>query len=133
MRKNNVRTMRYLSNKIWSRPVHKQQENGKPSLCSSNQFEGESDSQIKPEVYYVKFPEVSETEKLNYMLLCKLSLGCECYLGCGNRNMKYLWAQDAQEQITKMKELWSSFAADKKPKWLTMEQIKEYEKQMIER
>ena len=42
-----------------------------------------------------------------------------------------LWAKNEKDQIACMKALWKSFKEDKKPEWLTFEQILEFEKQML--
>jgi len=64
-----------------------------------------------------------------YMLLDRLKSDCDYYLGNGGRSPKHLWALNEQEQIDKMKELWNSL--EEKPEWLTLEQILEYEKQLV--
>lgn len=71
------------------------------------------------------------TDSYKYMLLDRMKMDCNYYLGNGNQNKKYLWAEDEKEHIENMKALWDSFPVDEKPKWLTMEQIENYEKQII--
>jgi hypothetical protein len=71
------------------------------------------------------------TIRFNYMMLSRLESDCKYYLGNGNRNPKHLWAGDEEKHIAEMKKIYNSFTNDKKPEWLTMEQILEYEKQMI--
>ncbi len=71
--------------------------------------------------------------EFNYMMLDRLRVDCEYYLGNGNRYKKHLWAGDEEEQIKEMKRLYNSFTDDKKPEWLTWEQILEYEKQFAEK
>ena len=73
----------------------------------------------------------SEEEKAHefeYMLLSRLQSDCEYFLnyGCGGSR---LWAPSVEEHIAKMKELWNKLP--KKPEWLTMEQIEQYEKDML--
>lgn len=68
-------------------------------------------------------------DRFNYMLLGRLKLDCEYYLGDGCRNAKQsLWEHDEQAQIDKMREIYDSLKI--KPKWLTMEQIDEYAARM---
>lgn len=69
--------------------------------------------------------------RFRYMLLSRLQSDCEYYLGFGNRNTKRLWAGNEKRQIDFMIKLYDSFSADGKPQWLTMDKIKEYEKEMI--
>lgn len=73
-----------------------------------------------------------DLEKFNYMMLGRLQSDCDYYLGFGNRHEKHLWAGSVDGQIKEMKRLWNSFPKDKKPEWLTMEQILKYEKEMKE-
>ena len=71
-------------------------------------------------------------DKFRYQLLSRLQMDCNYYLGNGNRNIKHLWAENEEEQIKVMKELWNSFSDDGKPEWLTWEDILNYENEMIE-
>ena len=66
----------------------------------------------------------------DYMLLGRLVQDCKYYLGNGNRFDGNLWAGSVDKQIAKMKELWNKFPEDMKPEWLSMEDIKNYEKEM---
>lgn len=66
--------------------------------------------------------------RFRYMLLNRMQMDCEYFLGCGCRSAKVLWAGDVDKQIEYMKAIWNSL--DEKPEWLTMEQIVELEKQM---
>lgn len=63
----------------------------------------------------------------NYMLLDRLRLDCEYYLG-NSGCAELLWAHDEQRQINKMRELYDS--VPEKPEWLTKEQIDAYAAQM---
>ena len=65
----------------------------------------------------------------NYQLLARLQQDCNYFLGFGARNKKHLWAQDAAEQIQKMKELYT--ALPEKPEWITLEDIEKYEVAML--
>lgn len=72
-----------------------------------------------------------DVARFNYQLLGRLQQDCEYYLGHGNRAKKHLWAGDEAEQIAKMKEIYDSLP--EKPTWLTLEQIEQYEAQMVEK
>ena len=61
-------------------------------------------------------PECSQIASINY----------------GNRNPKRLWAGDEQRQIEYMILLHDSFKEDEKPQWLTMDEIIDYQKRMLE-
>ena len=65
-----------------------------------------------------------------YMLLDRMKSDCLYWLGYGARHDKYLWAGNPEKQIQYMTWLWESFPDDQKPEWLTMEEIKEFEKRM---
>lgn len=145
MMNENIRTMVYIGEDDWGRPVYKCKENGilwkdvncgrgRKNLCScSNSFDGEPDCPIREdlEIHFEEVEEISPENKFNYQLLDRLRCDCEYYLGYGNRNKKNLWAGNEKEQIEKMKELYSNFKEDQKPDWLTYNKILEYEKLMI--
>lgn len=75
--------------------------------------------------------EPTEAERFNYMMLSRLESDCKYYLGNGNRYSKHLWAGDEKKQIEEMKKIYNSFTDDKKPEWLTWNQILEYERELI--
>jgi hypothetical protein len=143
---NNVRTMQFLGEDDWNRPVYKCLEKGtlwkditlgseNPELYScQNNFDGEPDCPIKSslEIHFTgREEEPTRKEKFNYQMLDRLKSDCEYYLNYGNRNAKDLWAGDEQKHIDEMKKLYNSFTNDKKPEWLTYEQILYYENSMI--
>ena len=69
-----------------------------------------------------------QPHEFEYQLLSRLKADCEYYLKWGGRSVNHLWAGNVKAQIAKMKELWN--VLETKPRWLTMEQINEYERQM---
>lgn len=73
-------------------------------------------------------------DRFRYMMLSRMQSDCEYYLGFGNRCKKHLWTGDEATQIKYMKAIYNSFRFRyrKKPKWITLKQIKNYEKQMKE-
>lgn len=71
----------------------------------------------------------NDAPRFQYMMLGRLESDCDYFLGYGNRNKKHLWALDAAEQIKIMRALWLWLPV--KPEWLTMEQINEYAKEML--
>ena len=70
-----------------------------------------------------------EDLKFQYMMLGRLQSDCDYFLGFGGRSERCLWAGNVKDQIKEMKERWNRLKV--KPEWLTMEQIEEYERQMI--
>ena len=143
-----IMTMEFLMVDDWSNDIWKCIEtgviykdifpsyNGKPELYScGNKIDGEPCCPLNTNNIELRFkerePQPTPEEKFNYMLLGRLQMDCNYYLGNGNRYKGHLWAKDEQEQINKMKELYNSFTDDKKPEWLTWEQILQYEKLMV--
>ena len=66
-----------------------------------------------------------------YQMLDRLKSDCKYFLSDGNGCEKYLWASSVKEQISAMKEIYNKL--DKKPTWLTMKQINDYESKMIQK
>ena len=69
--------------------------------------------------------------RFNYMMLSRLQMDCDYYLGNGQRHEKHLWAGNPIDQIKEMKDIYNKL--DEKPEWLTLEQINDYEKQMLDK
>ncbi|MFS1519526.1 LPD11 domain-containing protein [Bacillus sp. SCS-151] len=142
----NIRTMEYIGDDYWGRPVYKCIETGNlykditlgsdnPDLyCCSNDFDGEPGWPIKNdlEIHFKEtVKQINQEDRFNYLLLDRLRSDCEYYLRSGNRNANNLWAKNEKEQIKKMKELYNSFSDNEKPEWLTYEQILQYEELLI--
>jgi hypothetical protein len=53
------------------------------------------------------------------------------YLEQGSKWTDRLYYKDEQKHIEEMKKLYNTFDEDKKPQWLTIDQILEYEKAML--
>lgn len=69
-------------------------------------------------------------ETFRYQLLGRMQTDCNYFLGNGNRLDKFLWAGSVEEQIAYMKALYNSFPDDKKPEWISLEDINNYENEM---
>ncbi len=69
--------------------------------------------------------------KATYMLLSRLQADNKYFLGYGNRQVKHLWAGSVEDQIKEMKELYNSLPENEKPEWLSMNDINEFEKNML--
>lgn len=76
------------------------------------------------------FDFLNKDAEFRYQLLDRMKGDCKYYLGNGNRQNKYLWAGNVDDQIEDMKKLYNSFPDDKKPEWITMEDINNFEKEM---
>ena len=74
--------------------------------------------------------ETTNNKQFDYMMLSRLQQDCNYYLGNGNRNEKHLWALNVEDHIKEMKKIYNGFSSDKKPEWLTYDEILEYEEKM---
>lgn len=101
---------------------------------SSNGLEGEpcslisSDIEVEYETKYQRVP-----REFDYMMLSRYKSDCDYFLGYGNGYEGHLYYHSVNKQIEEMKELYNNFSNEEKPEWLTMEQIEDYEKQMIKK
>lgn len=133
----------------WSRPVFESENgeifkdlnlgDGQLDLCTASSFDGEPDTPIH---YIKKYKNVefeilgmedqpTPAEKFNYMMLSRLKMDCDYYLGNGGKNTRYLWADNEKDHINEMKRLYNSFSEEKKPEWLTWDDILDYESKMV--
>lgn len=71
---------------------------------------------------------MSEYDEHRYMLLGRLKMDCEYYLGWGRRNPKRLWAREEAAHIAKMREVHASLPVP--PEWITLEDIEAFAIQM---
>lgn len=65
-----------------------------------------------------------------YALLSRLQSDCEYFLGYGRGYEGHLYYGSVDRQCDEMEKLWNSFREDKKPEWITIEQIKSYRERM---
>lgn len=77
-----------------------------------------------------KMPIFTEHEKFNYMMLSRLKEDNDYFLGAGDKQEKHLWAGNVDAQIAEMKRVWNMIPEGKKPEWLSLDDILEYEKKM---
>jgi len=77
-----------------------------------------------------KMPIFTEHEKFNYMMLSRLKEDNDYFLGAGDKQEKHLWAGNVDAQIAEMKRVWNMIPEGKKPEWLSLDDIFEYEKKM---
>lgn len=68
--------------------------------------------------------------KFKYMMLSRLQMDCEYYLGMGGRSDKCLWAGNVTDHIAEMKRIYGELPT--KPEWLTDQDIAEYERKMCD-
>lgn len=138
--------MKYLGDDFWSLPVYQDQfgylwkdielgESTEPSLYSvtNNEIDGEPDKPIKKKfILQTRKEFVSREKRFQYQMLDRLRCDCEYYLGFGCSNPGVLREKDEKKHIEAMKSIWHSFSEEEKPKWITWEEIMEYEKNMCE-
>lgn len=67
----------------------------------------------------------------DYVMLDRLRSDCEYFLGYGYGYEGHLYYKSVEKHCDEMEKLYSSFADEDKPEWLTMEQIKEYREKML--
>lgn len=133
----------------WNRPVYRDEngiifkdvncDNYPLELCTASSIDGEPDTPISNIEKYKdvevvitgREDEPTKDEKIRYMMLSRLKMDCDFFLGYGNRSEKHLWAGNVKDQIEEMKKIHNSFSEDKKPEWLSYEEILNYEKKMI--
>jgi len=77
------------------------------------------------------FGVLDHDEKFRYQLLSRMQADCDYYLDGGCGQTKHLWAQSETAQINTMRLLHNSFPGDKKPEWLTLAQIDDYETKIL--
>jgi hypothetical protein len=78
-----------------------------------------------------EFLSEGKEQEFQYMMLGRLETDVEYFLGAGNGSEKHLWAGNVKDQIKEMKKIWNMLKV--KPEWLTMDQIKQYEKDMMKK
>lgn len=89
---------------------------------------------------FVKSPEVvidksilQTDETFRYQLLDRMQTDCNYFLGNGDGHNKFLWGGNVETQIAYMRALYDSFPNEKKPEWISIEDIDNYQKEMIEK
>ena len=97
---------------------------------SNNELDGEPGFPIRQEYTFDPEPFRRSQYEFQYMMLDRLLMDCDYYLGYGNRCTSRLYYHDPQDHIDHMKELWNGFPVGAKPEWLPWEQILGYEKEM---
>lgn len=68
-------------------------------------------------------------QQYQYMLLSRLKMDCEYFLGNGRGSEKILYYENVPEHIAGMKVLWNELVV--KPEWLSLDDINNYEEQML--
>lgn len=74
---------------------------------------------------------VNRDNEFKQAMLSRLESDCRYFLGNGNRSESQLYSKNVKEHIQLMKDLYNSFAENEKPNWISMNDIENYEKEMI--
>lgn len=147
MNKKETIKLNYVSNDFWGLPIF-EVENTKTYVkdinlgkgimdlywaCPKTDPDGEPNNPFttKKEIQIIGYNPIPEKDKFNYMMLSRLKSDCDYFLGFGNHYEGQLWAKSVPDQIAEMKKIWNLFSDDKKPEWLTWEEILDYEKKML--
>lgn len=144
MRKKKKLVLKYVGRDAFSCPIYKDQDRniwkdislGKsdsPDLYSvtGNDLDGEPMYPIRNEYTFSEGgPFVENPYTFEYMMLSRMQSDCNYFLGYGGRSTYALHGKTIEEHIASMKEIWNGFPEEKKPEWLSMEQILEYEMAM---
>jgi hypothetical protein len=81
-------------------------------------------------VIYEENVKNESNDTFNYQLLDRCVSDCKYFLGNGGRCEEFLWGGNVKNHIKKMKELYNQLEI--KPELLTILDIENYEKQMLE-
>lgn len=65
-----------------------------------------------------------------YMTLDRMKQDCKYFLSGHNCN-KFLYSGSIEEHIADMKAIYNSFEPAERPEWLDMQQIEEYNREML--
>lgn len=76
--------------------------------------------------------ERKKANEYNYMMLDRLRMDCDYFLGNGNGFVGHLYYKDVNKHISEMKRIYNSFSEEEKPEWINFDNIKNYEEKMIE-
>ena len=91
---------------------------------------GEPNQSVMQEIKCDK-PFSRNLRERDYQFLSRLKADCEYFLRNGNGCKKYLYKESIEKHCDEMEKIWNSFTDEQKPKWLTMEQIKDFRKKML--
>lgn len=103
-----------------------------PDLYSvtGNALDGEPLYPMKQKCVFKPEPYKRNSHEFTYMMLSRMQMDCDYFLGYGRRSRSILSEGDPEHHINRMKELWKELPQDGKPEWLTWDAILDYEKAM---
>lgn len=101
----------------------------KPSVGGFFVVPPKTEKEVAPRGETENAEQIESVMSFPYRLLGRLQSDCDYFLGAGQGHEKHLWAGSVKAQIAKMWELYDS--VPEKPEWLTEQDIKRYEQQMV--
>lgn len=70
-------------------------------------------------------------ESFRYQMLSRMQSDCDYFINHG-RNTKHLWAGSISKQVEYMDAIYNSFTDDKKPEWISQDDIDNYGQRMFD-
>lgn len=99
-------------------------------LKENNNLSAKTNNNINEDFDMDKFI-AEHDDSFKYQLLDRMKGDCEYYIANKeNDENNHLWVKNAKDHIEYMKKLYNSF--DEKPEWLTMQDIENFEKRMLD-
>ena len=80
--------------------------------------------------YILVADEKENPRKYDYMMLDRLRMDCDYFLGNGNGFLGHLYYKDIDKHIEEMKKIYESFSDNEKPQWISLEDIENYKEKM---
>ena len=80
--------------------------------------------------YILVADEKENPRKYDYMMLDRLRMDCDYFLGNGNGFLGHLYYKDVDKHIEEMKKIYESFSDNEKPQWISLEDIENYKEKM---
>lgn len=77
-------------------------------------------------------PKAENLREFDYMMLDRLRLDCDYFLGNGNGNVDCLYYKDIDKHIDEMKRIYNSFSEEEKPEWINLKGIDTYKEKMTQ-
>lgn len=114
------------------------QNNGRNGLAlytgayrdGSREISGEPNVKVQEKVE-CDDPFVRSPKEFEYMMLSRLIMDCDYFLGYGDGYEGHLCCKTVEEHCDRMEELWNTFSDKEKPEWTSLERIKQYREQML--
>ena len=80
--------------------------------------------------YILKAEKLENPREIDYMMLDRLRMDCDYFLGNGNGVVGHLYYKDVVKHIEEMKKIYESFSEQEKPEWINLKDIENYREKM---